>query len=101
MYYEIRTPINGVLGYAEIGYRNYQNTEKARNAFEKILVSGNRLLGQTDQPRHTFSQNHCIFLFSLFHEDPLPAYPHTYTAHPPPHIFSILCGSVFPVLRSE
>ena len=45
MSHEIRTPINGVLGYAEIGYRNYQNTEKARNAFEKILVSGNRLLG--------------------------------------------------------
>ena len=45
MSHEIRTPINGVLGFAEIGYRNYQNSDKARNAFEKILISGKRLLG--------------------------------------------------------
>lgn len=45
MSHEIRTPINGVMGFAEIGYRNYQNSEKARNAFEKILKSGDRLLG--------------------------------------------------------
>ena len=45
MSHEIRTPINGVLGFAQIGYRNYQDSDKARNAFEKILASGNRLLG--------------------------------------------------------
>ena len=45
MSHEIRTPINGVLGFAEIGYRNYQNSEKARDAFDKIRVSGKRLLG--------------------------------------------------------
>ncbi len=45
MSHEIRTPINGVLGFAEIGARNYQNSEKAKNAFDKILISGKRLLG--------------------------------------------------------
>ncbi len=45
MSHEIRTPINGVMGFAEIGYRNYQDPEKARNAFDKIRLSGNRLLG--------------------------------------------------------
>ena len=45
MSHEIRTPLNGVLGFAQIGYRHYQDPEKARNAFEKILTSGNTLLG--------------------------------------------------------
>jgi len=45
MSHEIRTPIHGVLGFAEIGYRNYQDAGKARNAFDKIRTSGNRLLG--------------------------------------------------------
>ena len=45
MSHEIRTPLNGVLGFAEIGLGNYQNSEKARNAFNRILTSGNRLLG--------------------------------------------------------
>ena len=45
MGHEIRTPMNGVLGFAAIGRRHYQNSEKALNAFEKILESGNRLLG--------------------------------------------------------
>ncbi len=45
MSHEIRTPLNGVLGFAQIGYRYYQDPEKARNAFEKILTSGNLLLG--------------------------------------------------------
>ena len=45
MSHEIRTPLNGVLGFADIGRRNYDNPEKAKNAFEKIITSGNRLLG--------------------------------------------------------
>lgn len=45
MSHEIRTPLNGVLGFALIGYRNVQNVEKARDAFAKIELSGNRLLG--------------------------------------------------------
>ncbi|TXT25471.1 MAG: PAS/PAC sensor hybrid histidine kinase [Rhodocyclaceae bacterium] len=45
MSHEIRTPLNGVLGFAQIGYRNVQNVEKARDAFAKIELSGNRLLG--------------------------------------------------------
>ncbi|MBI5789862.1 MAG: response regulator [Rhodocyclales bacterium] len=44
MSHEIRTPMNGVLGFAEIGLRNHHDSEKARNAFEKILTSGKRLL---------------------------------------------------------
>lgn len=45
MSHEIRTPLNGVLGFAQIGNYHYGDAEKARNAFEKILLSGNRLLG--------------------------------------------------------
>ena len=45
MSHEIRTPLNGVLGFANIGFRHFQNAEKARDAFQKILTSGNRLLG--------------------------------------------------------
>lgn len=45
MSHEIRTPLNGVLGFAEIGLRNHRNSDKAREAFEKIQASGVRLLG--------------------------------------------------------
>jgi PAS domain S-box-containing protein len=45
MSHEIRTPLNGVLGFARIGERSCDDREKSRDAFEKILASGNRLLG--------------------------------------------------------
>ncbi|MBP5988006.1 MAG: PAS domain S-box protein [Azonexus sp.] len=45
MSHEIRTPLNGVIGFAEIGARNVQNSDKALDAFTKIKVSGQRLLG--------------------------------------------------------
>jgi len=45
MSHEIRTPMNGVLGFARIGLRHHQDAERARNAFEKILTSGHKLLG--------------------------------------------------------
>lgn len=45
MSHEIRTPLNGVLGFAQIGLRHAEDGGKARNAFEKILSSGARLLG--------------------------------------------------------
>jgi len=45
MSHEIRTPLNGVLGFAQIGLRHSQDATKARNAFERILSSGNQLLG--------------------------------------------------------
>ncbi|AXS80228.1 ATP-binding protein [Dechloromonas sp. HYN0024] len=45
MSHEIRTPMNGVLGFASIGLNNFQNPEKSRNAFEKILASAKRMLG--------------------------------------------------------
>jgi PAS domain S-box-containing protein len=49
MSHEIRTPMNGVLGFAAIGQRNYQDPDKARSAFEKILVSGHQLLGVVNE----------------------------------------------------
>jgi PAS domain S-box-containing protein len=45
MSHELRTPLNGVLGFAQIGQRNYQDSAKAGNAFDKIIISGNLLLG--------------------------------------------------------
>jgi signal transduction histidine kinase/ActR/RegA family two-component response regulator len=45
MSHEIRTPLNGVLGFAQIGVRHCDDPAKVRNAFEKILASGNLLLG--------------------------------------------------------
>ena len=45
MSHEIRTPLNGVLGFAEIGLRNHHNSDKAHDAFSKIVLSGKRLLG--------------------------------------------------------
>ena len=45
MSHEIRTPLHGVLGFAQIGFRNFESRDKARDAFAKILTSGQRLLG--------------------------------------------------------
>jgi hypothetical protein len=44
MSHEIRTPMNGVLGFARIGRRNHHDPDKAFDAFDKILTSGNQLL---------------------------------------------------------
>ncbi len=49
MSHEIRTPMNGVLGFATIGLRNHTDTEKACNAFKKILTSGNQLLSVVNE----------------------------------------------------
>ncbi len=49
MSHEIRTPMNGVLGFAHIGRRHHADPDKARNAFDKILVSGKQLLGIVDE----------------------------------------------------
>lgn len=45
MSHEIRTPLNGVLGMARIGLRDSYGRGKAQVAFERILQSGNLLLG--------------------------------------------------------
>jgi len=45
MSHEMRTPLNGILGFAEIGYRHCAEPEKVRNAFGRIRESGERLLG--------------------------------------------------------
>jgi len=43
MSHEIRTPLNGVLGLAQIGYRDHKGP--AREVFEQIIASGRLLLG--------------------------------------------------------
>ncbi len=45
MSHEIRTPLNGVLGFAAIGRRRAGDPDAAREAFDRILASGERLLG--------------------------------------------------------
>jgi PAS domain S-box-containing protein len=44
MSHEIRTPLNGVLGLAQIGYRESAGRERARETFGRILESGRLLL---------------------------------------------------------
>ena len=44
MSHEIRTPLNGVLGLAQIGYRDSAGREQARQTFGRILDSGRLLL---------------------------------------------------------
>jgi len=44
MSHEIRTPLNGVLGMAQIGYRDSDDDSKARGSFKHILDSGKLLL---------------------------------------------------------
>ena len=45
MSHEIRTPMNGVLGMAHIGKRRAAGLPQVEEAFDKILASGNLLLG--------------------------------------------------------
>jgi PAS domain S-box-containing protein len=49
MSHEIRTPMNGVLGFAQIGLNHHHDPGRARNAFEKIIGSGKRLLGVVNE----------------------------------------------------
>jgi PAS domain S-box-containing protein len=44
MSHEIRTPLNGVLGLAQIGYRDSAGQSKAQETFSRILDSGKLLL---------------------------------------------------------
>ena len=44
MSHEIRTPLNGVLGLAQIGYRDTAGNEPLRTVFTRILDSGRLLL---------------------------------------------------------
>ena len=45
MSHEIRTPLNGVIGLAQIGYRDSAGRGKTQDTFGKILQSGKLLLG--------------------------------------------------------
>ena len=44
MSHEIRTPLNGVLGLAQIGYRENAGRDRAQESFARILDSGKLLL---------------------------------------------------------
>ena len=48
MSHEIRTPLNGVLGMAQIGYRDSAGRGKARDTFWRILESGRLLSAIVD-----------------------------------------------------
>jgi signal transduction histidine kinase/DNA-binding response OmpR family regulator len=45
MSHEIRTPLNGILGLAQIGYRDNADRSETRATFGRILESGRLLLG--------------------------------------------------------
>ena len=45
MSHEIRTPLNGVLGMAQVGYRESRGRDRARDIFARIVSSGKLLLG--------------------------------------------------------
>ena len=45
MSHEIRTPLNGVLGMAQVGFRDSEGRNKSHDAFARILESGKLLLG--------------------------------------------------------
>ena len=48
--HELRTPLHGVLGFSDLGLKRIKNkkTEDIGSCFEKIKVSGERLLGLID-----------------------------------------------------
>jgi len=48
MSHDIRTPMNAILGFAEIARRNIGDTEKTINCIEKIQASGKSLLHLID-----------------------------------------------------
>ena len=48
MSHDIRTPMNAILGFAEIAQHNINNTDKLTNCIEKIQTSGKSLLHLID-----------------------------------------------------
>ena len=48
MSHDIRTPMNAILGFAEIGRKNIQDSEKTRECFDKIQISGGKMLSIVD-----------------------------------------------------
>lgn len=44
MSHDIRTPMNAILGFTEIAWRNLNDTAKLKNCLEKIQASGKHLL---------------------------------------------------------
>ena len=44
MSHDIRTPMNAILGFTEIGLRHSGDEEKARDSFRKVRVAGGHLL---------------------------------------------------------
>lgn len=47
--HDIRTPVNAVVGYTEIAKRNINDTEKLKDAFNKISIASNHLLNIIDE----------------------------------------------------
>lgn len=45
MSHDIRTPMNAILGFTKLAWRDREDPEKLKNCLEKIQVSGDQLLG--------------------------------------------------------
>ena len=48
MSHDIRTPMNAILGFAEIGRKNIQDPVKTEECFDKIQISGGKMLSIVD-----------------------------------------------------
>ena len=48
MSHDIRTPMNAILGFTEIGRKNLDNPEKINECFDKIQISGSKMLSIVD-----------------------------------------------------
>ncbi len=48
MSHDVRTPMNAILGFAEIGRKNLENKEKIDECFKKIQISGGKMLSIVD-----------------------------------------------------
>lgn len=48
MSHDIRTPMNAILGFTEIGRKNLDNPAKINECFDKIQISGSKMLSIVD-----------------------------------------------------
>lgn len=48
MSHDIRTPMNAILGFAEIGRKNLDSSEKLDECLQKIQISGSKMLSVVD-----------------------------------------------------
>lgn len=49
MSHDIRTPMNAILGYADLAQKNIENTDKLKHYMKNIHVSGKRMISLIDE----------------------------------------------------